>query len=53
MFSTKKDAVNWIKCFSGNLKLEARKLGKYWRIYGEDGFRLSVDEIHQLEDSKL
>lgn len=51
MFSTKKDAVNWINSFAGGLQLEAKKYGSYWRIYDADGFIVSEERINSIEDS--
>ena len=51
MFSTKKDAINWIKSFAGGLQFEARKRGNYWRIYDAEGFVLSDERIDSIEDS--
>lgn len=51
MFATKKDAVSWISYFGGDLQLEPRKQGAYWRIYDADGFALTDERIANIEDA--
>jgi hypothetical protein len=52
MFSTKQDAINWIKAFGGKMNLTTKKYNTYWRIY-KNGELLVDSEMDAIEDGEL
>lgn len=51
MFATKKDAQNWLTTYGKDGFTTKKRAGsKYWSIFDPDGFVLSEEEIHSIEE---
>lgn len=51
MFATKKDAQNWLKDYGKDGFITKKRAGsKWWFIFDNDGFVLSAEELHSIEE---